>query len=479
MMLGLTAVLITQTDRNIATQRQRTSAGLSDVESGIDRLLLQMSRRHNSILLNKDFDPINPQTSRAYLGADGVPNSGDETATALNDWDVSSDPPTDYPCYQQAGIGDPDLPTSFTGSLIGGGSYRLLAYRYDPYQQVGHLLVEGTRNGQTHRVLVTVGITPDLQNFPGVAVQKDRVMTSTNVSKLILRGRLITGTYANVYYPAASSDDPSQIGIVRPTDSARPNYLSAIWSGASDGAPSDPISGKLLACNLDLRDYPDYSGNYDPPLSTAMPNLGTINTSQTLTGVAGTITNYRVERIDLRNNDTLTVDTTAGAVHLYFPYLPGVKAQRVDLRDNAKIRNIRTDALPPRVGDLRIHMTGYDADEGDRLRMYNTSCIENAFIFAPYAELSLLTTAGGCPTNSNANIVGVIWLEGIFSSKNAAGNRNQNYMGDTEHNTTITPGATSGIQVAEDVSSLFDILKHVRAPIRYQIGPIQKWQQVR
>jgi hypothetical protein len=475
LILGLTAALVTQVDRSVASTRQRTSTSLAVAEGAVDRLLLQFSKRHNSLLLGRDYDPIDPRTGKNFLGPDRLPNSGDETTTAINEWDMSGDPPALFPCFQQAGVGAANLLANLRGTSINGGTFQLLAYRYNPYQQTGHLLVTGTIGDQTTTLLVTFKATPDLQNFPGVATQGDRSDTNPNYSQFILRGRSITGTHANLYYRPSTSAIPGLTGITTPADPNRPNFLPAIWSGNLDGVTNDPIAGKIFACNIDFSDFPYHYG----PDPLTLPSLGNITTSTTITGTAGTITNYRVDSINLANNDTLIVDTTAGPVHLYFPLIPGSRPNRINLNNNAKIRNIRTDNQPPRVGDLRIYSTGFDPAEGDRIVLREQSCIENAFLFAPYGELVLLTTGGGCPTNPQANIVGVAWQEAILSSKNNGANRNQPYLGNTEHDTVITPNATAGIQVAEDVSSLFDTLKYVRAPIRYQIGAVQNWQQVR
>jgi hypothetical protein len=170
--LGLTAAMVVQTDRNIATGRRQTSESLSVAEGAVDRLLLHLSRRDNSILLGRDYDPINPATGETYLGTDGEPNSGDETTTPLDLW--TGYDPSSEPCFQQASFHAPT--PLFTSALGGEGRYRLLAYRYHPQHQTGTFLVEGRfRNQSTATVLVTVRIQPQMNAFPGVIAMNPNV----------------------------------------------------------------------------------------------------------------------------------------------------------------------------------------------------------------------------------------------------------------------------------------------------------------
>lgn len=78
---------------------------------------------------------------------------------------------------------------------------------------------------------------------------------------------------------------------------------------------------------------------------------------------------------------------------------------------------------------------------------------------------------------------GVVWAEEIVSSKNAASNRAVTiYLGEPvatrEFESLVTPGATSGVAVPDDVSSLTDVLDYVNWPVRYRYGTIQNWLRV-
>jgi hypothetical protein len=476
MMMGLTAAMVIQVDHNIAGQRRQNGVSLAVAEGAADRLMLQLTARGNAILLGRNYDPVNPSTGKAYLGKDGVPNSGDETATALDEWTGYN--PSNEPCFQQNDIGTPNL--TLSDNLGTEGRYRLLAYRYNPDQQQGMLLVEGQYRNQIAYIALTITIRPEQGTFPGIVGMNPNVGTPDDplwdTGVVGLRGRVILGSNANVYYVPEHSPQPSLIGnsVSGSGNSSsgpgnRAGYLNAIFAsvgqdGASPG--SDPVGGNIFACRLTML-LPAFS-----------PQPGTIiNSSSTLTGTTGTITRYWISEINLDGNETLTVDTTAGPVYIHLPGVGGAGNQNaILLQGDAKILNVRSDGKLPRVGDLRILTEGQNL-----ITLKDRSCIQTAFIWSTNDELRLLTSGAGCPSGRNTNFEGVAWMEAVLSSKNAASNRDICYLTfcGMPYDTTVTPGATSGIYVPEDVSSLTDVLRYANIPVRYRVIGITSWQQVR
>ncbi|HEY9826741.1 MAG TPA: hypothetical protein V6D19_14960 [Stenomitos sp.] len=457
-----TSILVAQSDRNSAAQRRTSRASLLVTDSAAARAMLQLSNPNNGVLLVRNYDPINPATGTNYLGADGVSKSGDETATAVDEWTGYN--PSGSSCFQQLGWSAPNI--ALTGSIGINETYTIRAYRYNKQKQLGTLLVEGNFNGQISLVSVLLSFEPILDDFPGLLLRQGGAP-----GILALRGRQVLGKKGNIYYSPASSADPSLTGYSNSGDSTRPSYLNALYSSSTkDGASGDTVVGKIFACQL----MPNI------PAGITGTNLGTINTSQTLNGVGGQVTTfYQVDKINLANNDILTVDTTGGPVQIDVTDKgnPGTQPDlAITLRNNAKILNIRTDGQSPKVGDLRIMMRG-----NSQTNLYNNTCIQNAFLYAPVDELRILTAGPGCPGGQNTNFEGVVWAEEILSSKNAASNRAvSNYFGGgtTEYDSLVTPGATSGIAVPDDVSSLTDVLDYVNWPVRYRYGSIQGWQRV-
>ncbi len=446
------SLFVAQGDRNKAVQRQSSGSSFMVSDSAIARALLQLSKPNNSMLLVRNYDSINPATGKTYLGADGIPKNGDETGTAVDEWTGYN--PSGSPCAQQLGLTAPNV--AFTGTVGTNETYTIRAYRYDKQRHLGTLLVEGTYQGQSSLVAITLTIEPILDDFPGVFVKSTG---GTVDGKLALRNRSILGSIGNVYYSPSSSADPSLTGISAPGDSTRSSYLNAIWSGPSDGASGDSVEGKLFACRL----------TPNVPVTPQGTNLGVITTSLTLSGSSSGITHYQIQSINLTNNQTLTVDTTAGPVYIY---LSG-HTNSLILRNTAKILNTRTDGQPPRVGDLRIMSLG---DDG--IHLFEQSCIQSAFVYLPMDQLELYTTGSGCPGGQNTNFEGVAWVEEVLFSKNAVSNRDVVLSWQNVQNTTVIPNATSGIAVPDDVSSLSDLLEYVDWPTRYRYKTIQNWQRV-
>ncbi|NJK40405.1 MAG: hypothetical protein HC934_01805 [Acaryochloridaceae cyanobacterium SU_2_1] len=326
-------------------------------------------------------------------------------------------------------------------------------------------MIETTQNGRSSAVVMTITVKPDFEDFPGIVVIEPTGDPNWKAGVLGLRGRHLLGSKANVYYPPVSAADPSLTGSSAPEDATRPSYLNAIYSSAAqDGAIGDTMTGTLFACRLNPVIPPGITGT----------NLGVINSSQTLTGGGGDVlTLYQIEEIDLDGNEVLTIDTTGGPVQINL--INATDTQHVVLRDNAKILNIRTDDKPPQVGDLRILNRGNGG-----FTLFDQSCIQGAFIWSRIDEIRFLTSGPGCPGGQNTNIEGVVWVEAILSSKNAATNRNTNYLGVTTalNDTTITPGATSGIAVPEDLSSMSDLFRYIGWPARFRFGVVKNWQRV-
>ncbi|WP_299489025.1 hypothetical protein [Acaryochloris sp. IP29b_bin.137] len=462
--LGLSTMMIAQSDRISAFNRKEAGASLAIAEGGMARTLAQLTAPNNAVLLNRNYDTINPKTGQTYLGPDGTFNSGDEEASAIDEW-TGYDPST-TPCHQLKEWGSPNLVT--TGSMGETGTYTVKAYRFNPLEQKGTLFVEASKDGKTTGVLITIAVRPDLDDFPGVVlIEPSGNPDSTYATGVLaLRGRKLQGSKANVYYRPSSSADPSLTESAGPGDADRDSYLNAIWSSSLDGVSEDTVQGQIFACTL----------RPNIPIGEAGTDLGTIDDSTTITGVGGkTRTYFTVDQIDLCGNEILTVDTTNGPVQIDFTNT-GVYQHGITLRESAKILNVRTDGQPPRVGDLRII-----ARKHDRVTLYDQTCIQNAFLWFPYDELRLLTTGPGCPGGQNTNVEGVLWMEAILSSKNEASHRNVEYLGSIgdDYDLKTKSGENSGISVPEDVTSLLDLLKYIDWPARYRFGGVLQWQRVR
>jgi hypothetical protein len=279
LLLALTAALAVQMDRQIGSLRRQSADSLATVEGGTERLLLELSRQNNAMLLGRNYDPINPTTNRSYLGPDSIRNSGDEVATAVNEWTGYN--PSTTPCFQQASIAPPNMP--LTGTLSSGGTYTLLAYRYNSTTKQGKLLVEGRAPNQAPELLeVTIAVSIPAVNFPGIL--STTLTPAAPEGSVALRGRVALGKNANVYFPPNASGNPSATGSAAPGAANRAALLDSIWAGPSDEVTGDTVEGSLQACQI-FTSLP-----FTPPAGT--PDLGNINNNETLTGVPNQVSNY-------------------------------------------------------------------------------------------------------------------------------------------------------------------------------------------
>lgn len=443
-LLGAATLIHSQGAQTIASQRRQMGSSLLTTEGGVARTLTQLSDPNNAPLLARNYDTINPATGTTYLGPDGIPNNGDEETTAVDEW--SSFAPSAAAC---ATLASPGSPTITYGGVIGTeGQYTLKAYRYDPSQSTGTVLVEGQQGESTSHVAVTLTIEADLPDFPGVLVTESGV----------LRGRTVMGTNGNVYYnPADSGNESLTSGAAAAGDPSRADFLDALWTGPADQFSTDSIAGKIVAC----------------PLSFSLPNsapsgaetLGDLNGDRNLAGVSGSIKVYRADTLALTGNETVTVDTTAGPVYLY------LTVGNFSMRGSSRIVNIRTDGQPPQVGDLRIILTPLARS----LTLYDYACIQTAFIYIRTSDLHLETLGDGCPSSGDTNVDGVVWVEDVVNSINSVGGRPAEEDGDLS---VTTNGVAAGIAVPEDVSSLSDLFDSLNLPIAYKLGKVQYWQRV-
>jgi hypothetical protein len=439
------SILVAQGDRTTAWQRRESGSSFAAVEGGVARTLAQMHLPNNAVLLTRNYDP-NTNGGKNYLGPDGVPNTGDETTTNVNEW--ASYSPSAVSACGGTPLAAPNI--TYSSTIGASGNYTLRAYRYNSAQQTGTFLIEGTQGGARSYLAITLTIVPTDSNFPGI------LTTET----AYVQGRRISGSNANLYFnpDAPHSGNPGLTGSASRADASRAQYLSAIWAGTADGFNSDPLDGKLIACRatLTLSDTP-------PPGTIDKGNLK--NSSLALSASGGGVTAYSIDELVLNNSDTLTIDTTAGQVNLYV-------TKKFYMYGGSNIRNVRSDGQTPRVGDLRIFAIG---GEGSEIGMFGTSCIQKAFVYNKESDLQIQTTGSSCV--SGASVEGVVWVEDLLSSRTKSPTR---IDPDGDDDITATPNATSGIVVPDDAStSLSDILSSVGITPQYRFGKIKNWQRVR
>jgi hypothetical protein len=358
LMLTIATTLIFRASRHeaIASTRTHTGDSLAVAEAGVARTLAQMTKPENAVLLNRNYDPLNPKTSKNYLGADGIPNTTDQTTTGVDEWTTYS--PTSVSCSTTTT--NPSI--SYSGTVGTDGQYALLAYRYNSTDRTGTFLVEGRRENSISHIAVTVSIDSNPAPFPGVLAK----------NSIKFDNRQVLGTNGNVYYDSASSPTP---GLTN-------------------------VAGKIINCQLN----PTLSNTFSTGIPGATYEGGsgvTINSTTTISGHLGGITYYELDKLDL-DSEILTVDTKDGPVYLY--------ANEIKFNNTAQIVHVNSGGGSPKLGDLRIIIK-----TNKMLDIHQESCIDGAFIYAPDSELKLRGTNSAC---SGFKIRGVVWAESIANDNN-------------------------------------------------------------
>jgi hypothetical protein len=441
LMLGITTLLTAENDRKMAWTRKQNDLSIVVAETGIARTLAQLSKPNNSVLLTRNYDTVSSKTNKTYLGPDGIFRSGDEESIAVNQW---QNPPTRWNCPGTPSVGAPSI--AYGGSADASNRYTLESYRHNSSNRTSTLLVKGEALGSFTQIAVTFSMTPNPENFPGILASES----------VYLQGRSVSGRNGNVYYNPDRSGYQSATGFAAPNNATRSQFLNAIWAGSTDGFASDVVAGNIVACKV------TFTAPYTPPSSVI--SLAKLAGNVNIPALGNGITYYETPRVELKNNDTVTADTTRGPVYLY---VNGDFA----MKGSSKILNVRTDGKPPQVGDLRIINA---AGNGYASEMFDSTCIQNAFLYNPESDFHIQTVGDGCSSPGSTNFEGVVWAESIISSRTSSTTRRDI---DGDNDIIQTSNAVSGIAVPDDVSSLKDMADSVRAPFKYRFNRVVDWKR--
>jgi hypothetical protein len=399
LLIAATLISRSQSDRVTAMVQKNTAQSLTVAEGGVARSLSKLKSLNNGAYLQLSYDPLNTAVSPAktYLGPDGIPNSGDEETTAVNQW---LNPPTVAPCATTG-----TLPSGLTSDSLGSGSYTIKAYRYrDPDgipnsgDEVGTLLVEGQQGDAKSQVQVSVAIARNAvsSSFPGLYGSNSINLGNNDVLKVAGQ----TGSAANVIcknctVPTAqcSAGQPTATGLASAVGKG-PN--SNIDGGILIGDPQIPPvpTAPTTACSSTS------GANCRITLSSAISSSTTLPRSTDVTNrtswsiPANTPYHYVISSIDLSGNETLTVNTSNAPVYLYV-------TGNVSMSGNAGIAHTGTPD--------RLRLYGNPADNNNSndqsITINGGSSATNIFIYAPDATVGI---NGG---SSDPDILGAVWAK--------------------------------------------------------------------
>ncbi len=397
-LIGMTMIVKLQKDQVIASAQKGTAASLDIAEGGVARALSALNLPSNAFLLTLNYDPLDPNTNKVYLGPNGIPNDGDEENTAIDQW---SNPPSNVVCNTSG-----SLPAFVSDTLGLSGNYGIKAYRYDPGNQTGNLLIEGNQETAVSRVQVSIQVVQKtgLNSFPGLYASNSINLGNNDVLKVAGD----TGTSANVICKDCQLPNPStQCSGGQPTDEG----LSAAVGKGSNSV----VDGKIFLGEANIPPVPpepvdNCSATSPPPCLIDLNGSLDINTTDTLPR-PGDVTNRQ------------TWGHLAQAPYFY---------RTTDMPLGNNVLNVNTDTAPVRLyvsGDLTLNGNGGIAHTGDpdRLAIFGTaataqnftisggSSTSNLFIYAPNATVGI---NGG---SSDPDIQGAVWAKTwVGSSSNNA-----------------------------------------------------------
>ncbi|MCI3280632.1 pilus assembly PilX N-terminal domain-containing protein [Synechococcus sp. PCC 6717] len=439
MVVALTLISRSQLDVSTASLQKQTQQAFAVAEGGMARTLGLLNGNYQ-ILLRRTYNPVNPNTGRRYLidravdpSKVGQPNVGQPNtdprqrntdgidATPVDEWNAASLGDAVPPCFTLNNVTD-ILLNGQIGNPVQ-GNYRILAYLYDQPTETGHLLIEGrlANNSPANAyVLQKMKITDRNvpANFPGLLAQ--RINLGNNDVFGAVNGNVICTNANNCKVPA------DQCVNGQPTNAGLRQAVGALNNSI--------IHGTIAVNKIELPPFPtppptvNPSGN--PPVNEGAYNLGDIgemtlprpndrpyvDTSLPAEDPDRIYYAYRVNNIDLKGNNNLTINTSRWPVRLFV-------SGNISLKGQAGIRNICSPPdsdtcskgakmeLPPGIGTpdrLRIYGNPPDPNNAvtdQQFTLSGGSTAGSLFVYAPDAKVGI---NGG---SSSPDIVGAVWAK--------------------------------------------------------------------
>lgn len=453
-LIATTMIVRSQGDQVTASAQKGAAQSLAISEGGVARSLSTLKQLNNGSYLKLNYDLINPATNKTYLGADGIPSSGDEGAIRVDQW---SNPPNPPPCSSPGSI-----PSGLTSGIIGSGNYEIKAYRYrDPDgsprtgDEIGTLLVEGKQAGAESQVQVSMPIVQNAVagSFAGLYASNSISLGNNDILK-VTGG---SGSAANVICKDC---------VVPPSGCSGGTPTPAGLNSVVGRGPNSEIDGNIIIGDPQLPPVPTApttacSATSGPNCSI---NIGSITTddkplprsedvaaratwlksnpTQWPASTASAPHHYVVSSISLSGKEVVTIDTTTAPVYLYV-------SGNVSFGGGSSLAHSGT---PDR---LRLYGNPADANNSNdqSITISGGSSTSNMFIFAPDATVGINGGSG------DPDIQGAVWAKTWNgSSSNNAEIRVPDNM------PTLLGGSFSGVGMQAYGSS---------APTNWQQQPVQ------
>lgn len=393
LLFAITVMVQSQSDRITASAQRNTAQSIAIAEGGTQRVIATL--KANPHLLTLNYDTVNSNTSKTYLGQNQIQNDGDEESSAVNTWQY---PTASYGNGCPAPTGPVPLPAGLTAGTIGSGSYTLRSYRIDSPTSPsrGVALVEGTEGVASSRVQIAINVrkTPQANSFPGLYASSSITLGNNDVLKI--SGGV--GTSANVIckdcvVPTSycTNGQPSQLGLNYAVDKGPNSSIDGKIYIANPGLPAVPTPPSNATCSSGVNGTACriVLGSLNPSTTSSLPRSTDIATHK-----AGTPYHYVFTDVPLGNN-VLTIDTSSDPVYLYV-------SGNITLNGNGGFRHTGSAE--------RFVIFGNPADPTDstpdqQFTISGGSSTSNVFIYAPDARAGI---NGG---SSDPDILGAIWIK--------------------------------------------------------------------
>lgn len=388
LLIAATMIMRSHGDQVTASAQKATAQSLAVAEGGITRTLAKLNQPEPDIssLLKRTYDPINPDTGKNYLGSDGIPNSNDETTTAVNEWTSSNMPP----CTST---------TDLLSGNIGNSTYEVLAYRYDATNKTGTLLVKGqvSATSSQSRVQQTFNVKPRESSLIGVLGTDDISLGNNDVRGIYGNVACTNTTKCPVSCPYTTASAKSAIGALGSANVDGKIYIGSIptptfptmptvWNGTGT-VPTTPFTISL--------------GNY----TTNNTTLVFPRSSDFTNHIAGTPYHYSIGTMNA-NGFNITINTLKDATKnptgdpVYF-WVSG----DIDMGGSSEL-NHNNSSNPTA---FRIYGTSTTSQD---IKVASGASDVDAFIFAPNARVGI---------NGTGTIDGMVYAKS-FGEIGANGN---------------------------------------------------------
>lgn len=392
-LVGTTMMIRTQGEQTSVFLQKETANSLSVAETGITRTLAQIDRGSNNIYLSNNYDPIDPQSNKTFLGVDGIERSGDEETTQVDSWTNPSNPDV---CTQTG-----TLPNTLLAGTVGSGTYQLLAYRYRESDRTGHLLIQGTKGKAVSRLAVAIEVEQNLipNSFPGLYASYNINLGNNDILKVEREN----GTAASAICGNCQVTKNDCVNEEVPQETIK----NKIQQGSNS-----QIDGNVYIANLNLPSPPPLptnqcsaynsppckipidlvSGNEQLPRQVDLDNRELWGHSEIEPYI------YEIGNISLSSTDTLTLDSATAPLRLYV-------SGNITMSSGTSLIH---DGTPER---LSIFGT---AISSQTFTLYGGSTPISTFIYAPNARVTII---GG---SSNPDLLGALWVkqwDGSFSNQ--------------------------------------------------------------